>query len=33
VGKPVTHGCFRLRADDMAWLFANVAVGTPVYVA
>ena len=32
VGRAVTHGCIRLADDDIAWLYANVPVGTPVRV-
>jgi len=32
IGKAVTHGCIRLPDDDIAWLFENVPVGTPVYI-
>jgi len=30
VGKFTTHGCVRLRPDDIEWLFNNVPTGTPV---
>jgi len=30
VGLRVSHGCVRLRADDIKWLFDNVPVGTRV---
>jgi len=30
VGMPVTHGCIRMYPDDVAELFPQVAVGTPV---
>ena len=32
IGHAVTHGCMRLGDDDLAWLYANVAVGTRVYI-
>ncbi len=32
VGHAVTHGCMRLGDDDLAWVFANVPVGTRVYI-
>jgi lipoprotein-anchoring transpeptidase ErfK/SrfK len=32
VGSAVTHGCVRLREEDIGWLYANVPVGTPVYI-
>ena len=33
VGAPGSHGCIRLRNDDIADLFARVAEGDPVVVA
>ncbi|MCK8421198.1 L,D-transpeptidase family protein, partial [Erwinia amylovora] len=30
IGLRVSHGCVRLRADDIKWLFSNVPVGTRV---
>lgn len=30
--KAVTHGCVRVRDEDLQWLFDNVPVGTPVVV-
>jgi hypothetical protein len=32
IGKAVTHGCIRLRDWDIAWLYWNIPVGTPVHV-
>jgi hypothetical protein len=32
VGGSVSHGCIRMRADDLAALYAAVRVGTPVYL-
>ena len=32
IGRAVTHGCIRLGDRDIAWLFRNVPVGTPVHV-
>ncbi len=32
IGDPVTHGCVRLRDDDITWLWEHVPVHTPVYV-
>jgi hypothetical protein len=32
IGHAVTHGCMRLGDDDLAWLYANVAIGTRVYI-
>ena len=32
IGFATTHGCVRLRGHDIEWLFANIPVGTPVYL-
>jgi hypothetical protein len=32
VGSAVSHGCVRLRNEDIAKLYAMVAVGTPIYI-
>jgi hypothetical protein len=32
VGRAVSHGCVRLRNEDIAKLYALVPVGTPVYI-
>ena len=32
IGQAVSHGCVRLRNDDIEKLYALVAVGTPVYI-
>jgi hypothetical protein len=32
VGQRSSHGCIRLRDDDIAWLYENVPVGTKVYI-
>lgn len=32
VGQAVSHGCVRLRNEDIAQLYAMVPVGTPVYI-
>jgi lipoprotein-anchoring transpeptidase ErfK/SrfK len=32
VGKAATHGCMRVHDDDLAWLYGNVPVGTPVFI-
>lgn len=32
VGQAVSHGCVRLRNEDIARLYAAVPVGTPVYI-
>lgn len=31
IGTATTHGCIRLQDSDIEWLYAHVAVGTPVY--
>ena len=32
IGRAVTHGCFRLRDADIAWLYRRIPLGTPVFV-
>ncbi len=32
VGRAVSHGCVRMRNEDIATLYAMVPVGTPVYI-
>lgn len=32
IGQAVSHGCVRLRDEDMAKLYGMVTVGTPVYI-
>jgi lipoprotein-anchoring transpeptidase ErfK/SrfK len=32
VGQAVSHGCVRLRNEDIAQLYTMVPVGTPVYI-
>jgi hypothetical protein len=32
IGLAATHGCVRLRDEDIEWLFDNVPVGTKVYI-
>lgn len=32
IGDAATHGCVRLYDEDIAWLFENVPVGTPVFI-
>jgi hypothetical protein len=32
LGRSVSHGCVRLRNEDIAWLYENVPIGTPVYI-
>jgi hypothetical protein len=32
IGAAVTHGCVRLKNDDITWLYANVPIGTSVYI-
>jgi lipoprotein-anchoring transpeptidase ErfK/SrfK len=32
IGTATTHGCVRLRDEDITWLYENVPVGTRVYI-
>jgi lipoprotein-anchoring transpeptidase ErfK/SrfK len=32
IGMAATHGCVRLRDEDIEWLYENVPLGTKVYV-
>lgn len=32
IGMASTHGCVRLRDEDIQWLYENVPVGTKVYI-
>jgi lipoprotein-anchoring transpeptidase ErfK/SrfK len=32
IGRSVSHGCVRLRNEDIATLYGMVEVGTPVYI-
>lgn len=32
MGKPLSHGCIRMRMQDIVLLFEGVAVFTPVYI-
>jgi hypothetical protein len=32
IGTAATHGCVRLRAEDIEWLYNNIPVGTHVYI-
>ncbi len=32
IGQAVSHGCVRLRNEDVAYLYSVVPVGTPVYI-
>lgn len=32
VGRPVTHGCIRLRNKDVARLYREISEGTPVFI-
>ena len=32
VGRATTHGCMRLRDEDITWLYEHVPVGTRVYI-
>ena len=32
IGTATTHGCVRLREEDVTWLYENIPVGTRVYI-
>ena len=32
VGTAASHGCIRMRKDDILWMYQNVPVGTKVYL-
>lgn len=32
VGTAASHGCIRMRRNDILWMYDNVPVGTPVYI-
>ena len=32
IGQAVSHGCVRLRNEDIEWLYDHVPVGTPVFI-
>jgi lipoprotein-anchoring transpeptidase ErfK/SrfK len=32
IGQAATHGCIRLGDEAIAYLYQNVAVGTPVWI-
>jgi lipoprotein-anchoring transpeptidase ErfK/SrfK len=32
IGTAASHGCIRMHAADIMWMYRNVAVGTPVYI-
>jgi len=32
VGDAASHGCLRMRRDDILWMYKNVPTGTPVYI-
>ena len=32
IGTAASHGCIRLRKDDIMWMYRNVPVGTRVYI-
>ena len=32
IGTAASHGCIRMRADDIMWMYRNVDVGTQVYI-
>jgi hypothetical protein len=32
IGSAASHGCIRMRRDDVLWMYENVPVGTKVYI-
>jgi lipoprotein-anchoring transpeptidase ErfK/SrfK len=32
IGSAASHGCIRMRKDDILWMYENVPVGTKVYL-
>lgn len=32
IGSNASHGCIRMRKDDILWMYRNVPVGTQVYI-
>ena len=32
IGSAASHGCIRMRKNDILWMYRNVPVGTPVYI-
>jgi L,D-transpeptidase catalytic domain len=32
IGQAATHGCVRLKSEDIEWLYNNIPVGTHVYI-
>ncbi len=32
IGRSVSHGCVRLRNEDIVWLYENVPLGTAVFI-
>lgn len=32
IGTAASHGCIRMRKDDILWMYKNVPVGTDVYI-
>jgi lipoprotein-anchoring transpeptidase ErfK/SrfK len=32
IGSAASHGCIRMHAADILWMYRNVALGTPVYI-
>lgn len=32
IGTAASHGCIRMHAADIMWMYRNIAVGTPVYI-
>ncbi len=32
IGRAVSHGCIRMRNEDIRWLYERVRLGTPVFI-
>ncbi len=32
IGTAASHGCIRMHAEDIMWMYRNVPLGTPVYI-
>lgn len=32
IGEAASHGCIRLRREDILWMYRNVPIGTPVFI-
>jgi lipoprotein-anchoring transpeptidase ErfK/SrfK len=32
IGRSVSHGCIRLRNEDISELYAKVSIGTPIFI-